>query len=141
MDRLRIAPNENWYRDVVLFFVSLFVIIAVTKTSDVIHQQRHDRSATASAICGAMNAVIHAGRATITGGAGGVSGEFERNLRKLGYPPRKVRQAQARKAADLYAASIAQGVAANTTGVSLRGLVRSDGTLDCQRLPLVRSDH
>lgn len=136
LDRLRIAPWENWYRDVVLVFVTAFVLVAVIKSNQAVNNQRHDRAVTAGAICGAVNAVITAGRATITGGASGVTGEFERNLRKLGYPPRKVRRQQAKRAADLYAKSIAASVA-KSTQVDLSNLVNPNGTLDCKRLPLV----
>lgn len=165
-DTLRIAPGENWYRDVVLFFVSLFVVIAVSRSSDAtnnatrasreathasinatrasrnaldaIHQQRVGRVVAIKILCGAMSAAIDAGRATITGGALSVTGDFERNLRALGYPPRAVRLSAARRAARAYAKQIATGVTVAVGGPGeARGVVRPDGSLDCRRLLVV----
>lgn len=128
--------RENWYRDIWLLGVSAFVVIAVLNSQDAVDQQKEGRKVAVAAICGATSAVIEAGRATITGGAAGISGEFERNLRELGYPPRKIRQEQAEQAAQMYARTIAEGVRASA-GKQSRGLVRKDGTLNCQRLQQV----
>lgn len=132
----RLIPSENWYRDVWLLVISVFVFVALHNASNAINQQREGRRVAVAAICGATSAVIEAGRATITGGAAGVNGEFERNLRKLGYPPRKVRRKQAMAAAEGYARTIAEGVR-TAAGVKAHGLVRADGTLDCHRLQRV----
>lgn len=135
-DKARLILRENWYRDVWLLLVSAFVVVAVLNSRDAVERQKEGRRVAVQAICGATSAVIEAGRATITGGATGVGGEFERNLRALGYPPRKVRQRQAMQAAEAYARTIAEGVR-QAAGVNARGLVRRDGTLDCQRLQQV----
>ena len=92
--------------------------------------QREGRQTAVAITCGAISAVIEAGRATITSGSQ-VSPEFERNLRKLGYPPRSQREEAARKAARAYSVSIAQAVEEES---GVQGIVREDGTLNCERV-------
>lgn len=146
--RFNLSPRENWYRDLILLVVIVFLWQGNGDAKDAAHDAKgaaHDAKAAIQAqksgrafslnvVCGATNATVRAGRGIITGGsAGTVEGKFERNLRALGYPPRSVRQAQAKKAADLYASSIATGVQ-RAAGSKAEGIVREDGTLSCGRL-------
>lgn len=134
----RVLVRENWYRDVWLFIITAASAWAVLTTlsivADVQQGQRdvqEGRRFAVSVNCAATSAVIEAGRATITGGAAGVGGEFERNLERLGYPPRKVRKRQAKQAGRAYAAAIARQV---EKAAGVKGVVHRDGTLDCPRL-------
>jgi hypothetical protein len=122
--------RENAYRDVWLLLVSGLMVWALLDIRGVVNDQREGRRYAVNVVCGATSAVIDAGRATITGGGVGPP-EFVRNLERLGYPPRRVREAQAQKAAAQYADLIARRVekVAGATDV-----VRRDGTLDCALL-------
>lgn len=134
----RVLIRENWYRDVWMCGLTglmLYVAIALTGiVSDVEDAQQRIQSGrkfSVEVICTATSAVIDAGRETIIGGAAGVGGEFAKNLEALGYPPRKVREDQADKAAEAYANAISRRVEQRT---GVRGVVRDDGTLNCERL-------
>lgn len=86
--------------------------------------------------CAANAAVIDAGRSVITGHQRGKPATpppaaVERALRKLGYPPFAVRQQRAERAGEEYGRQIAQAIESET---KVKGLVKPDGTLDCQRL-------
>jgi hypothetical protein len=86
------------------------------------------------ATCAALSAVIDAGRTTITAGIpkpGSPLTPLERSLRRLGYPPRAQRRAMAERAARQYGLAIAVAVARET---GRTGLVRRDGTLNCEAL-------
>jgi hypothetical protein len=86
------------------------------------------------ATCAALGAVIDAGRATITAGIpkpGSPLTPFERSLRRLGYPPRAQRRTVAERAARQYGLAIAVAVERET---GRKGLVRRDGTLNCEAL-------
>lgn len=97
---------------------------------DLAASQRQGRQIAIGITCGATSAIIAAGRATITGG-GNLPPELERNLRRLGYPPRSVREASARRAAEAYSSSIANAIEKQS---GVKGIVRSDGSLDCDRV-------
>lgn len=136
--RLRIFVRENAYRDVWLliitaavFFSILSLSAAVDDLEDTNQRVREGRSFTVNVTCASISAVIDAGRATITGQNGTVSGEFARNLERLGYPPKNVRKRQQRIAARKYAEFIARRVE-EATGA--KGVVRRNGTLNCGRL-------
>jgi type II secretory pathway pseudopilin PulG len=94
-------------------------------------QIQEGRKTALRVVCSATSAVIEAGRKVITGGAISQSTQFERNLRRLGYPPIEKRKADAAAAADSYANLISLRIARDTGVI---GLVRPDGTLDCTRL-------
>lgn len=139
-NRFHLRPTENWYRDLILLIVCIFLFIgngnanqAADDAKEALSGQKTGRRVALNVICGAENATINAGRAIITGSASSVTPELERNLRALGYPPRKVREETARKAADEYARSIAEGVR-RIAGGGNADVVRSNGTLDCDKL-------
>lgn len=122
--------RENWYRDVWLLLVSLVLLLMVHGVQSRVERQREGRAIAINVMCGGISSVIEAGRATITGSST-LSPEFERNLERLGYPPERQRKAAARAAAKGYAASIAAAVQQES---GVRGLVRKDGSLNCERL-------
>lgn len=127
-------PRENWHRDVWLLLITGLVAYALVSMAGVISDQREGRRIAVRALCGATDGVIDAGRATITGSAGGLNPELTRFLERHGYPPKPIRQAQADKAARLYGRSIGARVELAT---GLKGLVEPDGGLDCERLAAV----
>lgn len=126
--------RENWYRDIWLTAISALVVLALIGQGNVLDDIQEGRRAAVDVTCAATSAVINAGRATITGGAESLDPEFARNLEKLGYPSKPVRERQARKAAKLYAGAIAREVE-RATGVT--GVVKEDGSLDCERLAVL----
>jgi hypothetical protein len=155
--------RENWYRDVWLFALSILVLISVSSSQGasesanvtskttrqvvvqlrsvvqqqgtLLREQRQGRTVAVRALCAATSAVIDAGRATITGSGGAVgSPRFVRALERLGYPPKRVREQQAQKAAQFYAQAISKRI---ETATKQKGLARKDGSLDCRRLQVV----
>lgn len=108
----------------------------VLDTSRTTTQIQEGRRAGQQITCAANAAVIDAGRSVITGHAPGKPPAtpppaVERTLRKLGYPPFAVRQQQAERAGDEYGRQIARAIQRATR---VKGLVKRDGTLDCERL-------
>lgn len=129
--RHHIRVRENWYRDVWLLIITGLTTWSVLTTMSTVNDVQEGRRAAVGVTCAATSAVIDAGRAAITGGAQGVSGEFARNLEALGYPPKHVRERQAKQAARAYSRAISHRVE-KATGVA--GIVKPNGTLDCERL-------
>lgn len=127
--------RENWYRDVWLLIISACVAWAAYSTVQLAGDVNDGRRQGIGITCGATNAVIHAGRATI-GASSRFPPQLERNLRELGFPPRQQRERAAEGAAQRYARSIASGVVRNA-GRDARDVVRRDGSLDCDRLAAV----
>jgi hypothetical protein len=124
--------RENAYRDLWLLGITAVVVIALVRQGDTLDKVQQGRRQTIAINCGATAAVIDAGRTLIKGSAAKpFPPQLERFLHSLGYPPRPVRQKQAKAAADAYAAAISSRIAA-TSGV--HGLIRRDGSLDCRRI-------
>lgn len=132
-DHFRVAPGENWYRDVILCVVCIFVFISLNNSDGAIDRVREGRALAIRVMCGATNATINAGRAQITGGSAGVPDKLASFLEAHGYPPKGLREKQAKVAANLYAQSISKGVL-KTTGGEARGLVDPTGALRCDKL-------
>lgn len=156
-----LTARENWYRDVAILGLTAIVAWTAWKTPEAvkdasdataastravmradrateradraIKDQVEGRKAAVQIICGVSSAIIDAGRATITGNSAGLPTQFERNLERLGYPPRHVRRAQARELGRQYAQAIAERVQAVADGKA-KGIVRKNGTLNCTRL-------
>lgn len=128
---MRRLLRENWYRDVWLLLLSIVLVLMVLGLQTKVDRQREGRAIAINVMCGGISAVIEAGRATITGSSRSFSPEFERNLERLGYPPRKQRTQAANAAAKAYAAAIAKSVQEES---GVKDLVRKDGSLDCARL-------
>jgi hypothetical protein len=105
--------------------------LALLQAQRAIDRQEDGRRQTTNVFCAGLSAVAEAGRATIDGSAAGLSPKFTRNLERLGYPPRREREAAARAAAAAYTRAIGQAVE-RESGVT--GLVRANGSLDCARL-------
>jgi hypothetical protein len=103
-------------------------------------EQREGRAIAIAVTCSATSAVIDAGRATITGqiSASAVTPRLARSLERLGYPPKEVREREARKAAAAYGRFIARRVeaAARTAGLDgeSNALVTESGQLDCRKV-------
>lgn len=111
--------------------------VATEQRADILRQQAQiveGRRLARRVVCSAVSAVIDAGRATITGGAAPGPPAFTHALERLGYPPLAKRRVAARQAADGYANLIATSIA-KASGV--RGLVKPDGSLDCDRFERV----
>lgn len=106
-------------------FLSAFLF---TRLEVVQSEQSEGRQITLTATCATLSGVIEAGRATILGGVIIRPREFERNLERMGLPPRSVRRHSAGQAAVAYANAIAARVEVAT---GKKGLIRHDGTLDC----------
>lgn len=159
---LTFKPRENAYRDAVNLFAVLLAGLAVVVSNDgrstaqtaaknadksavvaataardaarAVSKQAEGRRIAVQIICGATSGVIEAGRATITGQTSAAfSPVFERNLERLGFPPKAQRESVARRQAVLYAKFIAKRVRDVADGRG-RGIVRKDGSLNCDRL-------
>jgi hypothetical protein len=130
LKRLSRSLPERAYRDVWLILITGLVAWSLIGIQNTVNDQRDGRKYAVNVVCGATSAVIDAGRATITGGGVGPP-EFVRNLEALGYPPKRVREAQAQKAAEQYAELIARRV---ERVAGARDVVKPNGTLDCVRL-------
>lgn len=116
------------------FFVAASIAAALVAILDVEQTQRdvdEGRRLAQRVTCATLGAVIEQGRSTIEGGAYITPREFERALVGLGLPPLEARIERANVAAQGYAEGIAF-VVERESGV--RGIVRRDGTLDCDRL-------
>lgn len=126
--------------------ISVLCLIAISVVSWTVldtHSQTQDiqegRRISQPLFCAAMSAVIDAGRSTITGGQpkpGSPLTPLERNLRKLGYPPRQARRRMADQAAKAYSSQISEAIQAAipATLPGATDLVRPDGTLNCRAL-------
>ena len=126
-------------RSVWLVILTVFVGVGLVQNGHRVDDIQVSRRQGAGVTCAVANAVILAGRETIRGQVGKPETQFERNLEKLGYPPKKVRDQQAIAAAEGYAQLIAKNVArAQRQGAA--DLVRRDGTLDCRRFLQITHD-
>jgi hypothetical protein len=124
-------PNDNWYRDVWLFLVTLIVLLALHESSSAIQSNHEGRRAAVNVTCATLSAVIESGRETLQAGAAIGPPRFERELRRIGLPPLADRQ----RGADLAAARYSKGIATEVERQSgVKGLVLPDGRLDCSRL-------
>lgn len=123
--------RENWYRDVWLIIISGLVLLALARASDEREAQLEGRRTAVEAVCGATSAVVQAGQATITGGGAGIPEELSRFLERHGYPPKSVREEQAKLAAEAYAKNVSKQIEKNS---GLTGIVRENGTLDCEKM-------
>lgn len=105
--------------------------VTLNRTHELTVEQAQGRTVAINALCASVSAIVDAGRQTIISGSEGLPTRLERALERLGYPPHKVRSAQAQAAARAYGALIAHRVEQATNA---RGLARPDGSLDCKRL-------
>lgn len=106
---------------VVLAAVGVFLLLARIQDS---------RRTGLGVSCGIASAVVDAGRAVITGSSASSDPVFLRNLEKLGYPPKKVRDEQARQLAEKYTQVITDRVAKQAGAHTAREVLRG-GRLDC----------
>lgn len=106
-------------------------IVAVRSLQSQQDRQREGRKLAVETICGIEQATIDAGRAQLLSGANLKPDRFRRNLERLGYPPRELREKAARQAALAYSSHIAKAVERES---GVRGLVKRDGTLRCDLL-------
>lgn len=140
-DKLRhlahvLAGQESWFNAVWRILVTGAVLVALILMTQTIGDQKEGRRFAVDVMCGAVNAVIEGGRATITGGQEVGSPEFVKNLEALGFPPKKVREKQANEAAAKYAEFIARRVEeeSGVSGVVVEEDGPKKGTLDCDKL-------
>lgn len=130
-----LAGRESWFNALWRIFVTGAVLLALILFAGTIRDQKEGRRFAVDVMCGAVNAVIDGGRATITGGQEVGSPEFVKNLEALGFPPKNVREKQSKVAAASYAQFIAHRVEMES---GVHGVViekgPQKGTLDCVRL-------
>lgn len=110
---------------------ALTIGLGVLGNNGELERQREGRRIAVNVTCGAISAVIDAGRATITGGAAGLPPELASFLEAHGYPPAAERRRQALEAASTYARSIAKAV---ERASGRDDLVQPNGRLRCERL-------
>jgi hypothetical protein len=125
--------RENWYRDIWSLLLTIFVAMALANNNATVDKVQEGRRTGTGVSCAISNAIVKAGRGVILSSATVRPRKLEVNLMKLGLPRREARAIAARHAADAYAESIAVDVA-RVAGPSAKGVVRKDGTLDCQAL-------
>lgn len=117
-----------------LLLASASMLLSVVLFTVVDDQQKaitRGRAVSVTATCATLSGVIEAGRASILSGMVIKPRDFERNLERMGLPPRPIRKHSAATAAAAYANAIAARVE-DATGKP--GLIRKDGTLDCALL-------
>lgn len=144
MSRVYVRRRRDWLVIgmgaicLICLVVTLVVSATTLRNREDLLDQKAGRAVALDVTCGAASAVIEAGRRTITGSSvardpktGKVDQKRELALRKLGFPPLKVRERHAAEAAAEYAREIARRVEEQS---GRRGLVRKDGALDCGRL-------
>lgn len=116
----------------VLFVALTFVAFLATEVRNIADRNSgliREQATQAIARCAATSAVIEAGRLTITGEIAGDPDQAA--LRRMGFPPKRARDAQAQVVADAYANHIREHV---TRVTGKPPPVNKDGTLDCRRL-------
>jgi hypothetical protein len=106
---------------------------AASQSTTALQGVQSGRRVSLGATCAALNAVIEAGRGVIINAANSPETLFTRRLEKLGYPPPRVRTAQAKVASASYAASIVDAVQAQL-GSTYRLINQRTGTINCDRL-------
>jgi hypothetical protein len=117
--------------------LSAWAVIGLDREQE---EQREGRRIAVAVTCAASSAIIDAGRATLTGQIGApLPQEFARQLEKLGYPPQKVRDQQAREAARAYGSFISRRVQRAARGAEVERQIADDlvteaGRLNCERL-------
>lgn len=138
----RLTEPQNLARALVVLLGLLAVTVVLATGANVVAFESAADSRTAlrsvdegrkvgSAVtCATTSAIIDAGRETIESGAYVRPREFAAALERLGLPPFTTRAQYAAIAAQSYARNIS--VAVGRTGV--RGVVRTDGSLDCAAL-------
>lgn len=137
VERRRLRLRENWYRDLWLLLLTIVLVgLSLNASGDAgealskAERQQEGRAVAVDVVCGGLSAVIESGRAAFTAG-GQLPPRLTDFLERHGYPPAAVREAAARKAAVDYAEGIAKAVERES---GLSGLVRRDGSLNCQAL-------
>lgn len=116
----------------------IFFGFTTLDTNSGLDQQKAGRATALSVSCGTNKAIIESGRtAILSGTAAPPPARQEAALRRLGFPPYKVRVRLAQAAARVYARKIAEtvqaAVAQNLDTGQAAGLVNRDGTLNCDR--------
>lgn len=136
--RTRIAELEaRWRRTahqlrIALGVFAVSAVVGYFVLRNVLDEVQAGRRAGLAVSCATTNAIIAAGRATITSSSVGPP-VFVRHLERIGFPPVAKRKAASRAAAARYAKSITDTVAA-ASGDDAQAVVRPDGTLRCATL-------
>lgn len=125
---LRLFGLPEPVRDLWMLGLTILIVVTLTGQQSAIDRQREGRKTALEAVCGIEQATISAGRAQLLSSGHIRPVRFERNLVRLGYPPRAVRERQARVAAAGYSTLIARAVQRES---GIGGLVGPDGQLRC----------
>lgn len=137
----RLAKLERAWQDVlpaITLVIAMWAVIIngnqVSRAEVRIDQQAVGRQAAIGVLCGFANGVSQAGRKVII--SSDVEPErFKQNLLELGMYPDDQRRDRSEQAARLYVQLVTNSVI-EQVGMKA-GLVKDDGTLDCERLSYV----
>jgi hypothetical protein len=121
------------YRDVWLVIITGLALLGIWLNHNAVQGQIAGRHFAVGFTCAVQSAIAEGGRDVILGQTSRPVTRFERELEKLGYPPRAQRHKAAEQAAREYVQHISARVKAQV-GANARNLIRPDGTIDCTRL-------
>lgn len=110
---------------------------AAHNATDALHAVQKGRSDALKVTCSVQSAIAQAGKQVISGAQTKPPAAQERALEALGFPPFKVRQAQAKAAAAGYVTSISRSIETQIGAKKSDRLVNKNGTLNCARLAQV----
>lgn len=122
------------FRNFWLLAITFIIFMAINSIHNTVTSQVRGRRFAIQVNCAVVGAVSEAGRSVIVGGSSAPDTPFDRALEKLGFPPRKVRVAQATQAAQLYVDNIVAQVAKHIGEKRAKALIRRDGALNCDAL-------
>lgn len=137
--QMDVTARHRWRNTKIAFWAltlvtSFAVYLGWHANQTAIHKIQASRQVAVNVTCGINAAIIDAGRSIILSGTKKrPPASNERALRKLGFPPYKVRKTQAQQAAAAYAQFISHAVQ-QQVGARARGVVRRDGSIDCAAL-------
>lgn len=110
---------------------SVVSLVAVIAAVSAVEAQKDGRRIASTATCVAIGAITKAGQAAVAKSATPIRGAYAENLRRLGAPTQKQREAAAMAARVEYGRTIARDIEQRT---GIPGIARPDGTIDCARL-------
>jgi hypothetical protein len=121
--------RDNWYRDVWLLVITLFVVVLALKILSVVNEIQEGRRDSAGISCAVSSATVTAGKLVIVQSSEQpLPPKLEQFLEEHGLPPLKDRQLAARGTADEYTKLI------NAAIVKYAG-VRGTSVLEPDKLP------
>lgn len=137
--------NENWYRDLWLFLVTVAVVGGFLAIRGTTNEIQEGREATTGITCAVSAAVVKGGRVTIvTSSETSLPPKLEGFLKKYEYPSKAVRRKQAQLSGEAYTKSINAEIV-KAAGVKASKVIEPDklpngrpnpnaGSLNCKNL-------